>query len=385
MKVLFDTTIFDQQRIGGISRYCFDLMMGLKGEELVFPCEYSNNHLLESEGRFSAIKRYPVEREQFKFLRRFKRLKERVFATGKEVIPPNQQNRMNVIAELEKGQFDVFHPTYYADYFIGKLKGGKMVVTIHDMIHEKFPEFFPFSDKTALYKQNMIEKADAIIAISESTKLDIQRFYPTLSKKIFVVYHSLTSEKIKYDNERTILLTPQKYLLFLGVREGYKNFYFMVRALRPLFLADRELHLVCTGAPFSREEVEWLAQLGLSNQIVSFFFEEKVLPALYRHAEALLFPSLCEGFGYPILEAFTNSCPVVLSRIPVMEEIAGDAAVYFDPKDPVELLSCVKNLLEKGEIRRSLRERGAKQVLRYSRKSTLQGTFDVYRSVIENA
>ncbi len=205
------------------------------------------------------------------------------------------------------------------------------------MIHEIYPEYFPLNDETSAWKKELAEKATKIIAISKNTKKDIIKYYGINSNKIDVIYlgNSLYDSGISNKIDRNIIGTmPKKYILFVGSRKIYKNFYFFVEAVAPVLQKDENLNLICVGGgPFSNDERFYLKSFNIDRQIYHYTVNDDTLSEVYKRAIALIYPSLYEGFGLPILEAYSCSCPVILSNTSSLPEIAGDAAAYFDPKD----------------------------------------------------
>jgi len=146
-------------------------------------------------------------------------------------------------------------------------------------------------------------------------------------EKITVIYHGITP-KAKYTLDRPII--EGKYILYVGERGYYKSFLPMVRHLRPFIRNHTDIKLVCTGAPFTRSETRELTKLGLLESTIYIHADDKEMFNLYANAMCFIYPSVYEGFGMPILEAYSADCPVLLNRKSCFPEIAGDAALYFE-------------------------------------------------------
>ena len=177
MRVLYDYQIFQDQKYGGISRYFCEIISRFPKEITpIISSIYSENHYLQSLYPLIATKNLKTE-EVFFSSYNFKG-KWRLYALLKKHFPLifNEYSKVNLdysIQLLQKQNFDIFHPTYYNPYFLEYIGKKPFVLTVHDMIHEKFPHYFSYKDKTAEWKQLLLPKAHSIIAVSETTKQDI--------------------------------------------------------------------------------------------------------------------------------------------------------------------------------------------------------------------
>ena len=363
MKILYDHQIFTAQKYGGISRYFCELYSHISQVPDIEPkisVFYSEN------AYYSQIfpHKTPIPERNF---------------PGKQT-GINLLNKYNSIIHLIKKNYEIFHPTYYDPYFLQYIKGKPFVLTVYDMIHELFPQYFPFKDTTIQNKKRLIEIADCIIAISQNTKRDIIKNYNIEEEKINVTYlgHSLYVTK-KPSN----LIFPSQYILFVGDRHIYKNFNRFLKAIAPILSQNSSLHLVCAGGKeFSQQEKALMDDLSLRNKVIWYPVTNETLYHLYNNAICFVFPSLYEGFGIPILESFFSGCPAVLSTGGSLPEIGGDAAVYFDPYDEVSMRNCIEDVLSDETKRDRLKEKGYKRVKEFSWIKTAQQTADVYRKVV---
>jgi glycosyltransferase involved in cell wall biosynthesis len=380
MRILYDHQVFQNQNSGGISKYFVQLMQHLSPEiAYEIGLKYTNNiHLRELKGE----EYEPLEDFQPKILkeRNFKG-KGSLIALYTKFFPNNvtdcyRENYLFSLTLLEKQDFDIFHPTYYDPYFLNYLH-KPLVITVHDLIYELFPEFFPVSDQTAHQKGILISKADHIIAVSNKTKHDLIKHYGIDDSKISVIYHGVNKSDLTKVPDFKL---PQRYLLYVGDRKGYKNFNFFIHSVSDI-LEKYELDLVCTGNVFTSEEKSLFETLNIFSRVHHHYVSENDLNILYRNALALIFPSLYEGFGMPILEAFANNCPVVLADTACFNEIAEDAALYFDPKSKHEICSRIEKISNDRDIRQSLILKGLQRVKDFSWNITASKTLAVYKSV----
>ena len=172
-------------------------------------------------------------------------------------------------------------------------------------------------------------------------------------------------------------------MLFVGDRANYKNFQLFAEAIAPVLQSDKSLQLICTGGGvFDAAETDFLQKLGIAEQVQQINASNEELNFLYQHARLFVFPSLYEGFGFPLLEAFSNNCAVAASNTSSFKEVGGDAAAYFDPHNKNEMHAVILQLLNDAGKRDELIERGKKQVQQFPIESCVQRTAAVYRAVL---
>ena len=274
----------------------------------------------------------------------------------------------------------IVHQTFYYQPYI-KLQ-GKVVVTVYDMISEIFPQYFPDGNNISLLKRRCCERADKVIAISHSTKNDLVRFFDIPPEKI-VVIHLASSLK---GNNASPSVKPfrEPYLLFVGQREDYKNFEGLIEAFAASDSLKKSFHIVCFGGePLSNNENVRLKELGIEDRVHNVRGSDELLCDYYRNAVAFICPSLYEGFGIPILEAMEFSCPVVCSNIGSIPEVAGDAAVYFDPSDTGSMQHALETTLFNKNILDDLKKRGLERQSMFSWDRCADETLAVYHSLIQ--
>ncbi len=362
MKILLDHQIFTFQDYGGISRIYTELYKIFEKQqdvEIEMPIKYSNNFYLE-------------ELEDFQY-KNFKKIPHPI--ANKLFI--KTVNDLQTCRKLLRNDFDIFQPTYYDPYFLKFLK-KPFVLSVYDMTHEIFPEGVSSLDRTIPWKRKLLKKASRIIAISESTKKDIVEMYNVEESKIDVVY---LATSLKLDaNYKTALNLPNKYILFVGNRKGYKNFEFFVKSIAEILKSTKDLNLVCAGGGgFTEIEKELLETLGIENKVQQIFFkDDKELAYIYNHALCFVFPSRYEGFGIPILEGFACEAPVLASNTSSLPEVGGDAALYFDPEDSVSLVSALDKVISNDSLRQGLVKKGTESLKAFSWEKTAKGYLDVY-------
>jgi len=375
-KILLDTQIFTRQKFGGISRYFIELYSVFSRNEQLnidFPILYTSNlyfketHFYESgfQKKYSFLIKYS------KILRPFLPRKLERKGTKK------------VIELLKRQEFDVFIPTYYDPYFLPHIKTKPFVLTVHDMIHELYPQYFSNEPETIQNKKVLIENATKIIAISENTRKDLIRIYPQIDPgKIEVIYlaHTVKNGPLKE------LDVPERYILFVGQRSAYKNFHFFLKAVSSLIHEYTDLFVFCAGGnSFTEEELALIKELNISDRVLQKNFEDSELSSYYSKALCFVFPSEYEGFGIPVLEAMAAACPVVLTKASSFPEVAGDAGIYFELNNCEDLTNKIDELLNDATLRQVYKTKGITQASKFSWEKTAEETFKVYQQAIKSS
>jgi glycosyltransferase involved in cell wall biosynthesis len=378
MKILYDHQIFALQSYGGISRYFCELMNQFSKDpamEFILPVGYSTNEYLKTT---AISKNYWFIKHNYPHLNRFVDLLQKNVRYS--VIDFFLRNQKKSELMLKQQDFDIFHPTYYNPYFLKYLKTKPYVLTVYDMIHELYPDMFK-GDTTAIQKRQVIEGAAKIIAISGNTKTDIIRFYDIDPQKIEVIPLATSLQINKPD---TALNLPQKYILFVGNRGGYKNFISFVNSISSLLREENDLFLVCAGGgAFSENEILLLDDLKIKMKVLYYpIANDSTLLQFYRKAILFVFPSLYEGFGIPVLEAFSCGCPVAASNCSSLPEVGGESAHYFDPKNSASIRKVVEDIVHNYSLQDSLRARGYERLKLFSWEKTAFNTKKVYESLL---
>lgn len=212
-------------------------------------------------------------------------------------------------------------------------------------------------------KKAHILKSDLIIAVSENTKNDILHFYPVVDpEKIKVIYEA----PVKIDNVKEISGLPDKYILYVGQREKYKNFLFFIDSICDLLKEDKDLYVVCLGPECSENENNTFEKLGISNKVKFFKINDEELNFAYQNARCMVYPSLYEGFGLPVLEAMQNGCPCVISNTSSLPEVGGNAAMYFDPTNKIDINEKVNKMLNDKSLNIKYSKMGLERVKDFS-------------------
>lgn len=275
---------------------------------------------------------------------------------------------------------------------------GKYVVTIHDLAIYRDPGIFPsrqgFSIKYLVPKS--LNRASKIVAVSESTKKDVLDFFKIPEDRVQVIYEGVDHERFRRaaDPASAREYLRQKYrikkpfLLFVGTLEPRKN---LIRLLEAVYLLSKQdskfikqYQLVLAGSPgwLYKEIYEEVKSRQLENCVVfTGYLPSEDVPKFYATAELFVYPSLYEGFGLPILEAFSAGVPVVTSNTSALAEVSGGAAVLVDPLDIEGLARAIQTALLDPKLREALKARGQKRAAEFSWEKCAQATMELYRQV----
>jgi len=372
LKILIDDEIFLYQRFGGVSRIFTEIIKSVKSNkdyDLNFSCLYSENEYLQNE----SFVKLPAYLENYNFP-----LKGKIIRGITKAI-----SHPKVIGAIKNNSIDLFHPTFYSDYYLKELNANpniKFVFTVHDLIHELSENNKHYSQIADIKRRNLL-RANHIIVVSENTKKDLLKFYPFVDeKKVSVNYLSQSLPA----TEELIDDLPDKYILFVGVRDGYKNFEVLANAFSKIKDKYPGISLFCTGsAGFSSSEKSKFTELGIQNLVIHKKLTDAQLKYAYRKAKMFVFPSKYEGFGMPILEAFYSKTPVILSNSSCLPEIGAEAALYFNPTNEQELQAQIETILNNESLRKELTEKGLQRVKIFSWQKHVEETLRIYEMLIK--
>ncbi|MBI5123441.1 glycosyltransferase family 4 protein [Candidatus Roizmanbacteria bacterium] len=287
---------------------------------------------------------------------------------------------------LKNRSLDVFFtPTHYLPLFAPK----KSVVSILDVSYIYFPELFKKKDLIQLKKwtKYSAKKSKKILTISESSKNDIIREYGVSGEKVKVIYPGIRQvSSIEYgvlsmDELSKKFGIEKKYILFVGTLQPRKNITRLIEAYSKI---ETDVNLIVVGRRGWKFE-EILSAPEKYNVKDKVIFLENVsdeeLPSLYKNAEFFILPSLYEGFGIPVLEAMNYGTAVITSKISSLPEVGGNAALYVDPNDTMDMVEKMKKLLNDENLRKQLVEKGKKQTEKFSWEKSARETLAVLEEV----
>jgi len=380
MRILFDYQIFESQRFGGISKVFSELIIELrKYADVEIAIIESDNEHLRNTGLFHDIK--PINKlfklvfspDHYLGQRTIKQIIKKVHFLNRNI----NRNKTYCISKIKEGNFDVFVPTYFDDYFLPYLNGKDFSLVIHDFI----PERFGFDDYQINQKKKLASIARWIIVPSKQTKDDCHHYLSIDYQKIFVSYWGHHAPLVTICRN----ITDNNYLLYVGSRTEYKNFIPFLHEFAKLKKIDPSLTLLCTGSKFSTSETQIIQQLQLMDSVINVFVQDSDMPSLFHNAKAFVYPSSYEGFGLPILDAFAAQCPVFLFDNLCFREIAGNAACYFDFDGNQSFSDVYLHFCEQyNENRRTLTQKGTERLRMYSWGKTAETWFSLLDNQIES-
>jgi glycosyltransferase involved in cell wall biosynthesis len=368
MKVAFNCRCFLKKKKTGIGRYAFHLIDQIKD------LDADNQYILYAPKRLLDLKR------------RSPRIHAPNFTIKKDYF------RRGLYKTV--GDIDVYHAP--CSEFLQEPEGYKVVVTIHDLIFKTCPNVHTQKtiDMLEAQMKTIVDKADRIICISKSTADDLLKYYPVNEDKVRLIYNGV-DKNIFYEMSAEQKDTARKrlkakgvtepYLLFVGTLEPRKNLRGLLEAFR--MLKERNGF---TGKVVVVGMKGWLVdglddfvrQLKIKNDVIFLgYTTNDELRYLYNLAEAFVFPSFYEGFGFPIVEAFCCGAPVVTSNFSSPAEIAGDCAITIDPYEPEQIFLALKELTDNPQKRDELRAKGKKRAELFSFLKTAQETVKVYKEL----
>jgi len=364
MNVVYDHQIFTLLKHGGIPRYFCELASRLDDQDdvdvSILAPFYINEYLKElSPRRCDGIFvpwEFPGSGRMF-----------------------GAVNRLISNYNIDRIRPDIVHHTYFSR--IRPTSGvGRRVLTIFDMIHERFEADYGAGNETSIIKKTMALESDHVICISENTRRDLIDFFGIPPEKTTVIYLSSSLE----NDPSAPRVLKEPYLLYVGSRWGYKNFRGLLSAYAASSQLRSDFRIVCFGGgDLGKDERLALQEMNIPDKrLVYMSGDDRLLASLYTHAEVFVYPSIYEGFGIPPLEAMRCDCPVVCANTSSLPEVVGSAAITFNPRSIDEICQSIEEVVYAPETRADLIRKGRERIGDFSWEECASQTLAVYRRVL---
>ena len=301
----------------------------------------------------------------------------------------------SIVKQLKKDKIEIYHGLSNELPANIHKSNIKSIVTIHDLIFKHYPNTYPAFDRKIydLKFKTSCKNANRIIAISESTKKDITKFYGINPDKIDVVYQCCNpiyyNLQAQQEVEKTIkeYSLPEKYLLFVGSVEERKNLKVIIEAYQ--FLSENlKIPLVIVGKPREKNEVVQLIKSNKIEHLVIWKSNVKNnlnLQAFYQKAAALIYPSLFEGFGLPVVEGLLSKTPVITSNTSSLPEAGGPSSFYINPTNPKEMANAIEQVLCDADLRQRMIKKGYQYAIEnFSAEVVTKRMMEIYQKTINS-
>ncbi len=294
----------------------------------------------------------------------------------------------SVSGQLKKNKLDIFHGL--SNELPDAIHKSEVpaVVTIHDLIFMRYPQFYRAIDRKIYYQKvkYACNSAKKIIAISQQTKNDIIEFFSINPEKIEVVYQSISPRFYKRQDCEQLVLKynlPSKFILAVGTIEQRKN---QLSILKALHSEKLENTIIFVGKPtlYSAELLKFITENKMEDQ-VKFLnnISRKELAGLYQLAHLSIYISVFEGFGLPVIESMASGCPVITSNASCLPETAGGAAILCDPENIEEIGEKIKLLLNDDKFRIEMIQKSTERAKIFHPEKYSQNLISLYSEIIQ--
>jgi glycosyltransferase involved in cell wall biosynthesis len=304
--------------------------------------------------------------------------------------------------DLKKLKIDIYHGLSHEIPIAIKEIGIKSVVTIHDLIYERFPEQYNPID-VKIYRRKIrfaCQNADVVVAISKQTKNDIIQFYEIPENKIVICYQSCNPAfgiEVSESQKKTVQIKyglPEKFFLHVGSIIERKN---LLNICKAIFLLRNELDIplvvIGDGSKYKQQVKDFVNQNDLKEKVIFLsesssakssvtFQTAEDFPAIYQSAVAMVYPSFFEGFGIPVLEAMWSKLPVLTSNVSCLPEVGNDAVYYVDPQNTQEIAAGMKRIFIDHQLAEEMKEKGRYHAQNFTQQKSAEAMMKVYEKFI---
>jgi glycosyltransferase involved in cell wall biosynthesis len=319
--------------------------------------------------------------------------------TGK-VLPSIWRSR-GILKDLKRQDIKLYHGLSHEIPVGIPSSGVRSVVTIHDLIFERYPQQFNPIDVKIYRKKFMYasQNADAVIAISKQTKQDLIDFYKIKEEKIFTCYQSCNpaftrqTEAVEKENIRNKYKLPQTFFLYVGSIIERKNLLGICKAM-VIMKNNIPLVVIGSGSKYKQQVQQFISGTGLEKKVIFLLDRDEVkndpnfqkpetFAAIYQMATALVYPSYFEGFGIPVLEALWSKLPVITSNTSCLPETGGTAAYYVDPENANEIADAMEKILYDESLRNKMQAEGILHAQNFTFEKCTRSVMEVYKILFD--
>ena len=302
------------------------------------------------------------------------------------------REQFSIPLDLRREKVDLFHAPHYV---LPPLTPCKSVVTIHDCIHLRFPQYLP-NRLGYVYARSSLwiatHRATRVLTVSETSKRDILRYFHVPESKIDVIYNAIDERLGEAPSDAEMAQVRERYqlndpfVLYAGNIKPHKNLERLIEAFHTLRRGGLEnVKLLIIGDEISKYATlrRTVHRYKLHKHVRFFgFVPDATLAILYRLARVFVFPSLYEGFGLPPLEAMASGTPVITSNVSSLPEVVGDAAMLIDPYEPDAIAGAMRRVLMEDRLRDDMRERGLARAREFSWDRSVRRVRQIYEEVL---
>ena len=294
----------------------------------------------------------------------------------------------NIIKDLYKDNIEIYHGLSNEIPLGIEKTSIKSLVTIHDLIFIRYPHFFNTTDRKIYFKkfQSSCKRADKIIAVSEQTKKDIINFFSISKEKIHVVYqgcNQVFQNKIENNDIKHVLKKhkmPQDFLLYVGTIEERKNLLTLLKSLKEL--PNQTLIVIGNGTSYKLKCEKFILENQLNKRVI--FLSNLILKdiaAIYKAAKIMIYPSIFEGFGIPIIESLFSNTPVITSKDGCFIEAGGPNTKYVNPLSVLEIKNAIKEIDNSSELQKIMTSKGFKYAQKFTDKVISNNLMEIYNKL----
>jgi len=303
---------------------------------------------------------------------------------------PGWWRSYGITKNVNQLHLDIYHGLSNEIPLNAHLMKSKKLVTIHDLIFLRFPEFYNAADRKmyTVKAKKSCALADAVVAVSEQTKKDLIELLKVPEEKIHVVYQTcdenfFSDREYSTNDHSPEKLLPEDYILYVGTVEQRKNLLALVRAIHELD-KTMQVTLVVVGkeTTYAKEVSEYVERYGLEKRVIFMkSVNNALMPLIYKKAKAFVYPSIYEGFGIPILEALVSKVPVITTRGGCFPEAAGPGSVYVDPDNAEELAHAIRQVLGDEKMRKEMIATGYAYAQQFKPQVCAENMYNLYKKI----